>query len=236
MIPANDLSLRLPPLLTRVQKPGRYTGGELNQVVKEWQAIPLRVALAFPDLYDLGMSNLGLAILYDLLNRQPDMLAERVYSPWVDLEAELRTHGLPLFSLESKRPLSDFDILGITLPYETLFTNTLNLLDLGGIPLRSAERKEADPLVLAGGHACLNPEPMAEFVDAFVIGEGEDVILEIARLSWAGRTGAARVRSCSSSSPGCGGCMYPRSITRSTTPTAQSPASPPTAQASPSRC
>ncbi len=189
MIPANDLSLRLPPLLTRVQKPGRYTGGELNQVVKEWQAIPLRVALAFPDLYDLGMSNLGLAILYDLLNRQPDMLAERVYSPWVDLEAELRTHGLPLFSLESKRPLSDFDILGITLPYETLFTNTLNLLDLGGIPLRSAERQDTAPLVLAGGHACLNPEPMAEFIDAFVIGEGEDVILEIAHLvlAWKNR-------------------------------------------------
>ena len=187
------LSQHLPALLARVQKPGRYSGGELNQVVKDWRATPLRVALAFPDLYDLGMSNLGLAILYDILNQQPDMLAERVYSPWVDLEAQLRAHGLPLFSLETKHPLSDFDILGITLPYESLYTNALNLLDLGGIPLRSADRKDTDPLVLAGGHACLNPEPMAEFVDAFVIGEGEDVILEIARLVLAWKvSGGAR--------------------------------------------
>ncbi|MCJ7513040.1 MAG: TIGR03960 family B12-binding radical SAM protein [Anaerolineales bacterium] len=179
---APDLSQHLPPLLARVQKPGRYTGGELNQVVKDWLTTPLRVALAFPDIYDLGMSNLGLAILYDLINRQPDMLAERVFAPWVDMEAQLRSSGLPLYSLESKRALSDFDILGVSLPYETLFTNTLNLLDLGRIPIRSADRRESDPLVLAGGHACLNPEPMAEFMDAFVIGEGEEVMLEIARL------------------------------------------------------
>ena len=177
-----ELGQQLPPLLARVQRPGRYTGGELNQIVKDWRSTPLRVALAFPDLYDLGMSNLGLAILYDILNRQPDMLAERVFSPWVDFEAELRAHRLPLYSLETKHPIAAFDILGVTLPYETLFTNALNLLDLAGIPLRTADRMPGDPLVLAGGHACLNPEPMAEFIDAFVIGEGEDVILEIARL------------------------------------------------------
>ncbi len=190
---AQDIARRLPSLLSRVQKPGRYTGGELNQVVKDWETTPLRVALAFPDIYDLGMSNLGLAILYDILNRQPDVLAERVYSPWVDMEAELRRNGLPLYSLESKHALSEFDIVGITLPYETLYTNALNMLDLGRIPIRACDRHESDPLVLAGGHACLNPEPMAEFVDAFVIGEGEDVMLEIARLvaAWK-RTGASR--------------------------------------------
>lgn len=166
-------------ILARVQKPGRYTGGELNQISKDWAHVPTRVALAFPDIYDLGMSNLGLAILYDILNGQEQVLAERVYCPWPDMEVAMRNEGLPLFSLESKHPIADFNILGFSLPYETLFTNTLNMLDLAHIPLRSEERGNDDPLVIAGGHATFNPEPMAAFIDAFVIGEGEQVILEI---------------------------------------------------------
>lgn len=169
----------LQAILPRVQKPARYTGGELNQVVKSWQDTDTKVALAFPDIYDLGMANLGLAILYDILNREPSALAERVFSPWPDMEALMREQGVPLFSLESKHALHDFDIIGISLPYETLFTNALNLLDLAQIPLHARQRKNDDPLVIAGGHAMLNPEPMAEFMDAVVIGEGEDVILEI---------------------------------------------------------
>ncbi len=176
----SELEGKLAAILPSVIKPGRYTGGELNQVVKPWESVDVRVALAFPDIYDLGMSNLGLAILYDILNQEPDVLAERVFVPWVDMEEAMRRDGLPLYALESKRPVSDFDIVGVSLPYETLYTNTLNLLDLAGIPVRSADRTRQHPLVIAGGHAAHNPEPMAAFIDAFVIGEGEEVIVEIA--------------------------------------------------------
>jgi len=162
-----------------VQKPGRYTGGEHNSVVKNWDTIDVKVALAFPDVYDLGMSNLGLAILYDILNKEKDALAERVYVPWPDMEAAMRQAGLPLYSLESHRALRDFDLIGISLPYEQLYTNVLTLLDLGGLPLLSAARDERYPLVMAGVNAVFNPEPMADFVDFIVIGEGEQVILEI---------------------------------------------------------
>jgi len=176
-----------------VEKPGRYVGGEYNQVVKPWESVETHVALVFPDIYDIGQSNLGLAILYDILNRQSDILAERVYAPWIDMEAQLREHHLPLFSLESKTPLSEFDILGITLPYEQIYTNVINILDLAGISLLSNQRTITDPLILAGGQACYNPEPMADFFDAFAIGEGEEVILEIthAYQAWK-RSGAAR--------------------------------------------
>jgi radical SAM family uncharacterized protein len=180
-MPHDEAIIDIHPLLARVQKPGRYTGGELNQVLKPWDQIETHIALAFPDIYDLGMSNLGLAILYDIINQEENMLAERTFSPWPDMEEQLRSNGLPLFSLESKRPIHTFDILGISLPYESLYTNTLNLLDLAQIPLHSEHRDLNDPLVIAGGHATLNPEPMAPFIDAFVIGEGEDVILEIIR-------------------------------------------------------
>ncbi len=168
-------------ILPRVQKPARYTGGEWNSVVKDWETTPIRIALAFPDIYDLGMSNLGLAILYDIVNQQPDMLAERVYLPWVDMMAAMREAGIPLYSLETRHTIPDFDILGISIPYEQLYTNTLSLLDLAGLPLLSRERDERWPLVIAGGHATFNPEPMADFIDLFVVGEGEEVILEIAR-------------------------------------------------------
>lgn len=170
---------KLERILLKVQKPGRYTGGELNQTVKDWNQVRTKVALVFPDIYDLGMSNLGLAILYDLLNQQDDVLAERAYLPWLDMESEMRSAGIPLYSLENKRPLREFDIIGISLPYETLYTNTLNVLDLAGIPLFSSDRSTFDPLVIAGGHATFNPEPLYRFIDAFVIGEGEEVIHEI---------------------------------------------------------
>lgn len=175
----NEILNKLESILPTVEKPGRYTGGELNQIVKDWDSIPTHVALVFPDIYDIGMSNLGLAILYDLINQRKDSLAERVYSPWVDMEEALRKEGVPLYSLETKHALADFDIIGISLPYESLYTNTLNILNLGGVPLFSSERTEDDPLVVAGGHATYNPEPMHTFIDAFVIGEGEEVIHEI---------------------------------------------------------
>jgi len=179
MLSPEQIESRLERILLKVQKPGRYVGGELNAVVKDWDEVKTKVAFIFPDIYDIGISNLGLQILYDLVNQRPDALAERAYAPWVDMEDLMRSRGIPLYSLESKHPLAAFDILGFSLPYETLYTNTLNLLDLAGIPLRSAERRASDPLVIAGGHACFNPEPMHAFMDAFVIGEGEEVIGEI---------------------------------------------------------
>ncbi len=168
-------------VLLTVEKPGRYTGGEHNQVVQDWDAATVRVALSFPDIYELGMSNLGLATLYDILNRRAGILCERAYCPWSDMEAVMRREGLPLYSLESHHPLSEFDLIGISLPYEQLYSNVLNLLDLGGVPVLAAERDASHPIVIAGGHATYNPDPMADFVDAFVIGEGEEVIVEIAR-------------------------------------------------------
>ena len=165
--------------LLRVQKPGRYIGGELNSIQKNWDEVQTKVALVFPDIYDLGLPNLGLTILYQDINHRVDALAERAYAPWLDMEAIMRQYGIPAYSLESKHPLADFDIIGFTLPYETLYTNTLNILDLAGIPLKSDDRSESHPLIIAGGHACFNPEPMSAFIDVFVIGEGEDVIQEI---------------------------------------------------------
>ncbi len=186
------ISRGLDRVLPAVQKPARYTGGEFNSVVKDWDATPYRLALVFPDVYDLGMSNLGLAILYDIVNRQPDMLAERAYTPWLDMLAAMRREGLPLYSLETRHPLIDFDVLGFSLPYEQLYANVLTTLQLAGIPLRAADR-DREPLILAGGSACLNPEPMHAFFDAFFIGEGEEAITEIVRI-WhdARRTGLSR--------------------------------------------
>jgi len=176
---APDIQKSLERLLPRVQKPGRYTGGEHNQVVKSWDEVDFRVALAFADIYDIGMCNLGLMTLYDIVNKHRNLLAERTFCPWLDMEEQMRAVGLPLFSLETKHPIRDFDLLGISLPYEQLFTNALNLLDLAGMPVRSEERHAGYPLVVAGGHACYNPEPMAPFIDVFVIGEGEEALLKI---------------------------------------------------------
>src|SRR5665647_1389570 len=138
----SEINLKLQRILPTVQKPARYTGGELNQVVKSWAEIDTHVALVFPDIYDIGMSNLGLTILYELINDRQDALAERVYNPWIDMEAELRQAGIPLYSLETRHPVSTFDIVGFSLPYETLYTNMLNALDLAGIPMLSSERHE----------------------------------------------------------------------------------------------
>jgi radical SAM family uncharacterized protein len=190
VVSPSEINKKLERILPRVQKPGRYTGGEINQVVKDWRQVLTRVAFVFPDVYDIGMSNLGWAILYDLLNQRDDVLAERAFSPWSDMEAAMREAGLPLYSLETHHSLAEFDIVAFSIPYETLYTNTLNVLDLAGIPLFSAERDESHPLVIAGGHSTYNPEPMHAFIDAFVIGEGEDVIQDIVDCYRAWKAGA----------------------------------------------
>jgi radical SAM family uncharacterized protein len=179
MLSPEQIESKLDRILLKVQKPGRYVGGELNITLKDWDTVKTKVALVFPDIYDIGVSNVGLKILYDQINQRDDALAERAYSVWVDMEAEMRASGIPLYSLESKRPLAEFDIIGFSLPYETLYTNTLNALDLAGIPVRSADRDDSHPIIIAGGHSTLNPEPMHAFIDAFVIGEGEEVIHDI---------------------------------------------------------
>ncbi|MEO7097594.1 MAG: TIGR03960 family B12-binding radical SAM protein, partial [Polyangiales bacterium] len=169
-----------------VLKPARYLGGEYGSVLKRWDdpTIVAKVCLGFPDVYDIGMSHLGLKILYSLLNDQPDMLAERAFSPWVDMEKELRARSLPLVSLESARPLRDFDVVGLSLQFELTYTNCLQLLDLGGIPLRAADRGEDDPCVVAGGPTATHPEPLAPFLDAVVIGDGEEAFPALIR-AWA---------------------------------------------------
>lgn len=172
---------RLEPILLHVQRPGRYVGGEVNVVRKDWETTPTRVCLAFPDVYDLGMSNLGIQVLYDILNRLPGVLAERTYAPWPDMAQALRQAHIPLYSLETFHALADFDILGFSLPYEILYTNLLEMLDLAGLPLLATERDRRHPLVIAGGHATFNPEPVADFVDAFVIGDGEQAIVDLVR-------------------------------------------------------
>ncbi|MDI3522653.1 MAG: hypothetical protein PWR31_1060 [Bacillota bacterium] len=182
----------LEEILPRVEKPARYWGGEWNQVKKDWQAVPIHMALCFPDIYEVGMSHLGSKILYHVVNARSDALMERVYAPWVDMEKELRAADLPLFSLETKTPLAGFDLVGFTLQYEMTYTNVLNMLDLAGIPLRAAERGEGDPFVLAGGPCAFNPEPLAPFLDFVVLGEGEEVLGEILDLArdWKARRGA----------------------------------------------
>jgi radical SAM family uncharacterized protein len=179
MLSPEQIESKLDRILLKVQKPGRYVGGELNSVVKDWDKVAAKVAFVFPDIYDIGVSNVGLKILYDQVNQREDALAERAYAPWLDMEALMREHGIPLYALESKRPLAEFDLIGISLPYETLYTNTLNVLDLAGIPVRSEDRDETHPIIIAGGHSTMNPEPMHAFIDAFVIGEGEEVIHDI---------------------------------------------------------
>ena len=179
MFTPEQIETKLEKILLKVERPGRYVGGEVNSTIKDWEKAQTRVAFVFPDIYDLGVSNVGLKILYDQVNQREDALAERAYSPWFDMEALLRENGIPLYSLESKRPLASFDLIGFSLPYETLYTNALNILDLAGIPVRSKDRRDSDPIVIAGGHSTTNPEPMHAFIDAFAIGEGEEVIHDI---------------------------------------------------------
>jgi radical SAM family uncharacterized protein len=166
-------------ILYEVSRPARYCGGEWNSRVKNWQAVKLHIALAFPDVYEIGMSNMALPILYKIINDHPDALAERVFAPWVDMEAQLRLNNLPLLSLETNRPLKDFDVIGFSLGYELTYTNVLNMLDLAKIPLFSNQRNDSYPLIIAGGSCALNPEPMADFIDLFVVGEAEEIILKL---------------------------------------------------------
>lgn len=166
-------------ILPKVTKPSRYAGNEWNAIRKDWSQTNLKMAFCFPDVYEVGMSHLGTRILYHVVNNRPDTLMERVFAPWVDLEQLLREHQLPLFSLENRRPVAEFDVVGFTLQYEMSFTNILNMLDLAGIPLYSAARDESFPLIIAGGPCAFNPEPLAPFIDLFIIGEGEEVLGEV---------------------------------------------------------
>ena len=173
------LKEKLEPLLLKVQKPARYIGGELNSVMKDKNKVETRVALCFPDNYEIGMSHLGLKILYSLINEREDCWAERVYAPWIDFEALMRENDIPLYGLESLDPLTDFDVVGFSLQYELSYTNILNMLDLGGIEPLASERGNDAPLIIAGGPCAMNPEPLADFIDLFQIGEGEEVMLEM---------------------------------------------------------
>ncbi len=169
-------------ILPRVQKPARYTGGEYNAVVKDAREVEVRYALCFPDTYEIGMSNLGLRILYGVMNQLPWVWCERAFAPWGDMEEELRREGILLYGLESGEPIADFDLIGFSLGYEMAYTNVLNMLDLAGLPVRSEERRGLAPLVVAGGTCAFNPEPLAPFVDIFSLGEGEDVSVELLEL------------------------------------------------------
>ena len=162
-------------ILLKVDKAARYIGGEVNAVMKDPKEVTIRFAMCFPDVYEIGMSNLGMMILYDMFNKRDDVWCERLFSPWTDLDKIMREEKIPLFTLESQDPVKEFDFLGITLGYEMCYTNVLQLLDLSGIPFRAAERVEDDPLVIGGGACAYNPEPLAEFFDLFYIGEGETV-------------------------------------------------------------
>lgn len=190
----------LEPLLERVAKPIQYVGGELNSRIKNWDCgeeggggETVRWVLMYPDAYEVGLPNQGVMILYEVLNERPDTLAERAYAPWSDLANELRAHDVPLLTVDAHRPVRDFDVLGVSFPTELNYTNLLEALDLAGIPIRAADRGEDDPIVLIGGHASFNPEPMADFIDAAVIGDGEEAVLAATDLvkAWkaAGRPG-----------------------------------------------
>lgn len=173
---------KLPNWLTEVSKPARYTGGELNAVQKNSAGVDLRFALAFPDVYEIAMSHLGIKILYEILNGLDWVWAERVFAPWPDMAERMAKESVPLYALESGDPLAVFDVIGFTLQYELSYSNILYMLDLAGIPLSAAQRTEGDPLIIAGGPCAYNPEPLADFLDAVVLGEGEEVIVEIAEL------------------------------------------------------
>lgn len=166
-------------LLLSVQKPGRYSGGEINSVIKDKTQVDVRFAFCFPDTYEIGMSHLGMKILYSQFNSRDDIWCERVFAPWVDFEEVMRKNNIPLFALESRDSIKDFDFIGFTLQYEMCYTNVLNMLDLAGLPVRSADRQALSPLVVAGGPCCCNAEPLADFVDLFFLGEGEEVDLEV---------------------------------------------------------
>ncbi len=192
-VPVQSVYPLLEPLLPLVRKPIQYVGGELNSVVKDWDSCDVRWALMYPDAYEVGLPNQGIQILYEVLNERDGVLAERTYSVWQDLEALMREHGVPQFTVDGHRSVRDFDVLGVSFSTELGYTNLLTGLDLAGIPMSASDRGEDDPIVLAGGHAAFNPEPIAEFIDGAVLGDGEQAVLAITALvrAWkaAGRPG-----------------------------------------------
>lgn len=170
---------RFEQLLLAVQKPGRYSGGEVNSIVKNKDDVDVRFAFCFPDTYEIGMSHLGMKILYSEFNKRDDIWCERVFAPWIDFEKVMRENNIPLFGLESRDSIAEFDFIGFTLQYEMCYTNVLNMLDLAGLPLKSCDRNALSPIVVAGGPCACNPEPLADFIDLFFLGEGEEVDLEV---------------------------------------------------------
>ncbi len=176
------INKKIEKLLANVQKPGRYVGGELNCVMKHTDEVDVRFAFCFPDIYEVGMSHLGMKILYSQLNTMPYVWCERVFAPWVDMEEQMRKNNVPLYALESGDSVADFDIIGFTLQYELSYTNILNMLDLAGVPIKSSDRHSLSQLVVAGGPCACNPEPLADFIDLFFIGEGEEVDCEVVDL------------------------------------------------------
>ncbi len=178
-MPVESLFPRLEPLLPTVSKPIQYVGGELNSQVKDWDSCDVRWALMYPDAYEVGLPNQGVMILYEVLNEQPGTLAERTYSVWPDMAAKMREAGVPQFTVDGHRPVKDFDVLGISFSTELGYTNMLEALDLADIPLHAKDRDQSHPIVLAGGHAAFNPEPIADFLDAAVLGDGEQAVLEM---------------------------------------------------------
>ena len=178
----NLTELQLEKMLSRVEKPGRYVGGELNSVVKDKSNIDVRFAFCFPDSYEVGMSHLGIKILYSCLNQMENVWCERCFAPWEDMEKQLRENGLPLFALESRDPLCDFDIIGFTMQYELSYTNVLNMLDLANVPIFSKDRSNQQPIVVMGGPCTYNPEPLADFADIISLGEGEEALCELCEL------------------------------------------------------
>ncbi|NLY20804.1 MAG: TIGR03960 family B12-binding radical SAM protein [Tissierellia bacterium] len=173
---------KLDYVLKRVNKPARYIGDERNSVEKDFNSVDVRFAFGFPDVYEVAMSHLGMHILYNLINDRDDMLCERVFAPWEDMESLMREHNIPLYGLESKEEIINFDVLGFTLQYEMSYTNILNMMDLAKIPFKSVDRDESHPLIVAGGPCAYNPEPLAEIIDLFMIGEGEEIIVEVFEL------------------------------------------------------
>lgn len=186
-----DLFPRLEPLLNRVSKPIQYVGGEVNSVVKQWDSARVRWALMYPDAYEVGQPNQGVAILYEVLNEQDWILAERTYSVWPDMAKLMRKAGVPQFTLDGHRPLRAFDVIGVSLSTELGYTNLLEALDLAGVPLHQEDRSDSDPLVIVGGHASFNPEPIADFIDAAILGDGEEAVLDVSRIldGWKGEGG-----------------------------------------------
>ena len=169
-------------ILPSVQKPARYTGGEWGEVKKKKEDVHVRVAFCFPDTYEIGRSNVGMRILYGVMNEMDKVWCERVFAPWADMEEQMRKNGLPLWALESQDPVSDFDMIAFTIGYEMSYSNILNMLDLAGVPIHSGDRHELKNIVFAGGVCAFNPEPLADFIDFFSIGEGEDITVEILSL------------------------------------------------------